>query len=118
MTKCDTLLGKVWWQILLRHLYGLNDFSLGSLANFGIPLDDTGNILCHITEHTNDSTENGTYYITDIPSGNTGSVVLNATISAGSFWVEIPADAVNFNAVGRAELHRPKSMVEESDDKV
>jgi len=37
------------------------DFGLGSLANFGIPLDNTGNILCHITEHTADSTDNGLY---------------------------------------------------------
>jgi len=52
-----------------------------------------------------DSTDNGTYYITDIPSGNTGSVELNAIISEGSFWVEIPADAVAFNTVGVGELH-------------
>jgi hypothetical protein len=62
-----------------------------------------GRITCNITEHSASDTENGTYYIVKFNSNS--EIVLNGTITAGTFRLQIPLDAINFTSAGLAELH-------------
>lgn len=76
--------------------------SLGNLSSLGMSIDSSGRILCHITNHSSNSTNNGTYYITSFPDNE--SFTLSEDIDAGSFNLEVPADAVNFNNATNGQI--------------
>lgn len=79
------------------------ELGLGDLSAFGITTNSNGRVLCHITNHGVDSSNNGTYYITSFP--DTESFTLNATIDSGTFDIEILYDSLNFQNSTNGELY-------------
>ncbi len=77
--------------------------SLGDLSNYGITIGNEGRILCNITNHSTDSSYNGTYYIIYFP--NSSSFWLNENIAVGEFDLEIPANSLNFQNSTNGELY-------------
>ena len=76
--------------------------ALGDLSLFGMTIGASGRILCNITNHSNDSSYNGTYYIISFPDAS--SFTLSESIAAGDFDLEVPADAVNFNNATNGQI--------------
>ena len=82
---------------------------LGDLSLLGITIGNEGRILCNITNHSSDSTYNGTYYIT-VFVGNSAFKLADGdsdpiTIVAGSFDIEITSTSVNFTDSTNGEIY-------------
>ncbi len=75
--------------------------AVGNLSLLGLSGNE-GRVLCNITNHSTDSTVNGTYYIINYPT--TSTITLNDDIAAGTFDLEIAADSINFENSARGEL--------------
>jgi hypothetical protein len=76
---------------------------LGDLSQYGISTDREGRLLCNITNHSTNPEDNGTHYILSYPTSD--SFMLSADIQNGTFDLEIPADAVNFENSESGEIH-------------
>lgn len=86
------------------HSAPLNTISLGlgDLSSYGLTTGNEGRVLCNITNHSSDSSYNGTYYILSYPTGET--FVVSEDIAAGTFDIEIVSDSVNFQNSTNGEL--------------
>lgn len=76
---------------------------LGDLSSYGLTTGNEGRVLCNITNHSNSSSANGTYYIISYPTS--GTFTLSESIAAGTFDIEIASDAVNFQNSTNGELY-------------
>ena len=76
---------------------------LGNLNSLGLTTTPEGSVLCNITNHSVDSAVNGTYYIASYPSAST--FLLNTSIAAGTFDLEILAGSVNFPNSSSGKLY-------------
>ena len=77
---------------------------LGDLNDFGIAAaTDPGRILVHITNHSTDSTYNGTYYIQTYFGNNVFDI--NANIPNGTFNLKIISDSTNFVSSSRGVIY-------------
>lgn len=78
------------------------------LTTFGIPTGAEGRTLANITDHSNDTTFNGTYYITSFVDNFTFMLADGTsdpiTIPAGTFTIEFPADSLNFQNSTNGEI--------------
>lgn len=85
--------------------YPLNTLApgLGDLSLVGLSTGNEGRVLCNITNHSANSSDNGTHYILGYPNDET--LVLSADISLGSFDLEILANSVNFENSANGELY-------------
>ena len=75
---------------------------LGNLAYLGISPNNEGRVLCHITNHSTTSTDNGTHYILSFPTN--ASFILSSDIQYGTFDLEILADSLNFQNSASGEI--------------
>ena len=85
---------------------------LGDLSQYGISVGNEGRILCNITNHSENSEDNGTHYILGFLDNE--RFVLSSDITLGDFDIEIPADAVNFENTSNGKIY--DIFVEEGED--
>lgn len=76
---------------------------LGDLSEHDLITGNEGRVLCNITNHSTNPSDNGTHYILGYPTDET--FVLSADIAIGSMDIEIVADSVNFENSARGELY-------------
>lgn len=89
-----------------HHVHGATSstisLGLGDLRNYGVDTGNEGRVLCNITNHSSSPSANGTYYIISYTSNEV--FILNASIAAGTFDIEIMADSLNFENSSNGEL--------------
>lgn len=81
----------------------LISLELGDLDGYGMIIGNRGRVLLNITNHSLNSDNNGTYYITAFPDNE--SFIINSDIQLGDFDIEIVSDSVNFLNSANGEIY-------------